>query len=259
MAAKRVLAAGARATGRAGGGTTKKSATRVERAPAPQFAAATPTRAVLVGPSFSDPRVLPALLSRLDLGETDLVVGVDLGVEHCLKAELEPDFCIGDWDSIAVKKLATRYPHITLPPDKDRSDFYFALVAAIEWGVSEIICVGFTGGRIDHQLAALFDIAWIAQEAPSELKLLRIEDEREAYYAVGPKMPLKLKLPHGTPFSVFAACGEAKGVSISGARFVLKSDDLIPSSHGVSNRVAGGEAQISLKKGGLWVVHPRVD
>src|SRR4051812_12235708 len=97
----------------------------------------------------------------IDARSIPLLVAVDGGLKLLRRAGLEPDFAVGDWDSLSPGRPAAALRgilHFTLPRDKDRSDLYYACRAAIAAGANDLVCLGVTGGRPDHQLAALFDL-----------------------------------------------------------------------------------------------------
>ena len=55
------------------------------------------SRAIL----FANGRVPDAKSLRLSIADTDLLVGVDGGTEHCLAMGLTPHLVVGDMDSLA--------------------------------------------------------------------------------------------------------------------------------------------------------------
>src|SRR6056297_1830441 len=81
-----------------------------------------------------------------------LVVAADGGADTALAAGLTPRAVIGDFDSISAAARA-RLPDDTLHPmdDQDSTDFEKCL-AHIDAPL--IIGLGFTGDRLDHQMAA---------------------------------------------------------------------------------------------------------
>lgn len=113
---------------------------------------------VLVGGGDATPQVLH---KALRLGRT--CVAADGGAVLALAAGITPDCVIGDFDSLPPAALAQ------LPKDRlhqiveqDDTDFEKAM-ARITAPV--VIGVGFTGGRIDHQLAACHSLMRFAQQS----------------------------------------------------------------------------------------------
>lgn len=213
-------------------------------------------RAVLVGP------IAPRLSSpALKLTSRDLLIGVDGGAALLLKKGYEPHLCIGDWDSVSSreKKLILEWQrHLSLHHEKDRSDFHYALQAALHLGATRIAATGFAGGRPDHHLAALLDLAELACESGGLSEPPRLIAEDAEYRFVSARTgAFETRLRRGQIVSVFALGGAARGVTLTGFRFEMRGHELSPSSHGLSNEARGGAVRISLEAGCLAVVLTR--
>jgi thiamine pyrophosphokinase len=101
----------------------------------------------LLGAGEVAPGALDAALAR-----APRLVAADGGGDRALAAGLVPERVIGDLDSLSEDgraRLADRLWHV---PDQDDTDFDKALdrIAA-----PVVLALGFTGGRLDHTLAAL--------------------------------------------------------------------------------------------------------
>jgi thiamine pyrophosphokinase len=231
-------------------------------------------RAVLIGPSLElrEPERrswFRKVIRDHKIGRGDFVVGVDGGVNGL--GELQPDLIIGDWDSAKPEALAKLKAQarskartqegscrvVTLPRRKDASDLHFGLQQLADPRFSELLLVGFTGGRPDHHLSNLFEIAHFA--ATHAKKIAAIGPEAEYHFITG---SFRLKRPKGTLISVFAmGTGRKKvteGVSMRGFDYELKNQDLEPSSRGLSNRTRVAVAEIKVRSGVLLVVIPDV-
>lgn len=113
--------------------------------------------AILVsGGAAPSPALLDEAFARL--GEVSLYCA-DGGVGAVLAAGRMPDAVLGDLDSIAatdrtvIEEAGVRL--LTYPAQKDDSDTHLALRMLFETGVEEILLLGATGGRLDHELANL--------------------------------------------------------------------------------------------------------
>ena len=213
-------------------------------------------RAVLVCPRA---RKHDALLKRIGLKRGDLVIGVDGGAERLLQSGIRPTICVGDWDSTsaaAKRRILSQERHLTLAKEKDRSDLHYAFQVARHFGAQEIVALGFSGGRADHQLGVLFEFAEVAgqKSAPQSLSYL---SESEVVHFISPHTrPVRLALKRGAVASVFSLLGEAGGVRLEGFRFTISGGRLAPSSHGLSNLTTAGRQRVSVKKGVLALVIP---
>jgi thiamine pyrophosphokinase len=213
-------------------------------------------RAILIGPAIEKQSLkwLKATLQEIGVSSEDFLVGVDAGLDLFRQLKILPDFAIGDWDSLGKSPGKVPYPYVTLDVDKDRSDLYFALQAALEMGADEVICFGVTGGRPDHHLAALFELAETSDDsAPVQVTAL---DPTARYHFLSKRQPeIRLGgMKRGQVVSIFALGGAAEGVTLKGFAFPLQKARLTPSSHGLSNRARASSCQIKLRSGRIVVM-----
>jgi thiamine pyrophosphokinase len=187
----------------------------------------------------------------------DLRVAVDGGLKIFKKVGWKPHFAVGDWDSLGSEKVSHALRgvfHLTLPRNKDRSDLYYACRAALSAGANDLVCLGVTGGRPDHQLATLFDLSEISGRCDSRVTVVAV-DNSTRYYFLSEKNPeWSAELSPGQLVSVFAMGGEARGVTLQGFKYPLRNAVLQPSSHGLSNRAAQTQCAVRVKKGRLVVM-----
>ena len=83
------------------------------------------------------------------------IIAVDKGLEYLYNHKIEPQYIVGDFDSIDPKVIdyyrkETNIPIREYNPVKDATDTEIALRLGITLGSKEIILLGATGGRIDH-------------------------------------------------------------------------------------------------------------
>lgn len=121
-------------------------------------------RAIVVGGGAFSPALLPAR----EVG--DLLIAADSGYRHLHAAGIEPDICIGDWDSL--DSMPRGCESITLPVAKDDTDLVAAARLGWERGQREFLFLGALGGtRFSHSVAAVQALAWLAAEgAACELR-----------------------------------------------------------------------------------------
>jgi thiamine pyrophosphokinase len=187
----------------------------------------------------------------------DLRVAVDGGLLVFRKMDWKPHFAVGDWDSLGREKASALLRgvfHLTLPRNKDRSDLYYACRAAISAGATDLVCLGVTGGRPDHQLAMYFDLSEIAIEAGPVSSVMALDNDTQYRFLSEKNPQWSATLKKGQTVSIFALEGEARGVTLQGFRFPLKNAVLQPSSHGLSNQVVNAQCSIRVKKGRLLVM-----
>ncbi len=198
-----------------------------------------------------DPRAAQ-ILKSLRPTSRDLKIGVDGGVAVWRKARLLPDFAVGDFDSLeGGARAAEPLMQIQLPAKKERSDLYYAAQAALHLGATELVCVGVTGGRADHHLAAVFDLSEL--DAP----VSALDSSAEYYFRSAPNGPWRKRLKRGQLLSIFAA-RPALGVTLSGLKYTLQNARLAASSRGLSNTATGGFVTVRLTRGRLVIIVPHV-
>lgn len=192
-----------------------------------------------------------ALLSRC-MGESDLTIAADRGLEALDAAGLAPDLLVGDMDSVDPAVLARyegRVPERRLCAVKDDTDGVDALDLAVARGAEEITLLGALGGRLDHALANLMLLvrahrrgAW-AQILTERDRIVRVDGRLSLSGAVGDTVSL---LP----------LGEARGVTLEGFFYPLQ-DATLTSDYplGVSNVVTGDPARVRVTQGDLLLFH----
>lgn len=156
------------------------------------------------------------------------LVAVDGGADLCRAAGMRPRAVIGDLDSIseaARQEFADRLIHIQ---EQETTDFDKALrhVAA-----RLIIAVGFSGGRLDHELAVLNALVRHAGQSCIVLG-------RDSICFLCPPR-IALDLPAGLPVSLFpmsAVRSGSQGLAWPTDGLLFRPDGRI----GTSNAAAGG-------------------
>lgn len=97
------------------------------------------------------------LLEFIKNKQIDYIIAVDRGLEVLDKIHLEPNYIIGDFDSvnrdILKKDKYSKTQIIKLNPEKDYSDTHMALKLALDLNSEIVYIIGAMGKRIDHALA----------------------------------------------------------------------------------------------------------
>lgn len=219
-------------------------------------------RAILLGPVRIPARRLQEIFDSL--GErsfsNSILVAVDGGLDVWSKLGIRPHFAVGDWDSLRDKKRGLKQvPHLSLSTSKDRSDLFYAVIAAIEAGATEVVCVGVTGGRLDHHLAMLYDLSEFSTGRYGKLLSVQARGGDGDTYFLSEKIPIwKGSLMKGQIISILGMKDGATGVSLEGFKYNLRNASMGLSSYGLSNIALKRTCRVSLKKGRLLVVIPNL-
>ena len=184
----------------------------------------------------------PEMVSKL-LDDATLF-GIDGGADKAIAAGFEVSEVLGDLDSVDIVDWKGQS---TLLSDDSSSDLAKSFVVMSERGFTEVDVVGIDGGSSDHILGT-----WAAlTEAPPGISIQLHHSSGITKRLHPTDSPLDFVIPKGEEFSVFAL-EDCQEVSISGARWNLKSEPLSFSTKGLHNQSLG--VQISIKTDGILAV-----
>ena len=94
--------------------------------------------------------------------DADYVIAADAGYENACRVGVEPDLLLGDYDSAPRPEAGAKT--VFLPAEKDDTDTYYAARKALELGATDVVIVGGLGGaRLDHTLANLQTLVFLAK------------------------------------------------------------------------------------------------
>jgi thiamine pyrophosphokinase len=184
-------------------------------------------------------------------------IAADAGLHVAAALDYEVHLVVGDMDSVDPVLLDAHAARGTAverhPVDKDRTDLEIALDHARSLSPRRITVVGGGGGRLDHFVANLSQLAHpdldgidvVAHMPPAIVQV--VTDE------------ITMHGKRGELVSLIPVHGHAGGVTTTGLAFPLSDDDL-PSgaSRGVSNRFEEPLATVAVRTGRLLVIRPGV-
>ncbi|ETP71602.1 thiamine pyrophosphokinase [Lachnospiraceae bacterium JC7] len=214
------------------------------------------------------------------VGKNDYIIAADAGYENLKKLGITPDLIVGDFDSMHiagvkgttgdVKDLdiyedaekAEYIHHLrelkldgvetkVIDPVKNDPDMMACVRIGLEMGMREFHIIGGTGKRIDHSIANLQILAFLAHQ-----------DARGYLYNYSQVTTAirntSLRFPEGMKgfFSVFSYSDHSYGVTERGLKYIINDvtlNSLTPT--GLSNEFVGTEAEISVREGTLILVY----
>ena len=178
----------------------------------------------------------------------DYVIAADAGYLHAQNYNIQPNLIVGDFDSSADPG-GLEVPVERFSSHKDDTDCLLAVRRGLKEGCTHFVILGGLGGRLDHTLANLQTLTFLADHgARGELKgdgswitLLRQDS---------------ISLPQQEGYlSVFALGGPCSGVTLTGTEYPLKQAQLTPNfPMGVSNHIVEQTATIGVQQGDLLVM-----
>ena len=199
---------------------------------------------IIAGSPEFDPELI-----REQSKSCDLIICADRGYSHAKKSGVVPDIVIGDFDS-CEDELSGSFEVIKLNTDKDFTDTLVCADKAVERGCDEITVLSATGGRLDHTLANLYLLSYIADKCKKAS--LVSKKERIELLTKGKTVFAGL---NGLTFSLFPFGSESVFLSVSGARYELESYRLKSSLPiGASNVFSSDSCEIEILDGNALII-----
>lgn len=178
----------------------------------------------------------------------DFVIAADGGYKNTQKLGIKPDAVIGDFDSLGM--IPDDENVIRLPKEKNDTDTLFAIKYGISKGYQKFVIYGGIGGRLDHTLANIQTLAYIAGKGArgfligEGIVITAIKDSKIEFSA-GQKGIV----------SVFCNGSSAEGVYETGLKYPLTNATLTSDTPlGVSNEFTGKESTVSVADGTLIIL-----
>ncbi len=182
---------------------------------------------------------------ELSQNRVKFYVGVDGGGDEILARGTDPAAVIGDLDSFSANGRAAIPPDRLIHVDEqDSTDFEKAMRHIT---APLILALGFTGARLDHELAALHGLVRFPQKP---VILIGGKD-----IVLHLPARLSLDLPAATRVSLFPF--DAVTVGIEGLEWSFEALDLHPARKiGTSNRATGGPVTLRASGPGCLLILP---
>ena len=185
--------------------------------------------------------------------QPDYLIAADGGLRHIEACGLSADMVVGDFDSYVLPPPAHPNLH-ALQREKDETDLFAALQAGIRLHYRHFYLYCATGGRIDHTMANLQLLAYLSRRGLSghlfdaHSVITAITDGAHTFDAA-----------YSGILSVFSADDQSFGVTATGLKYELAHTTLTNDFPlGISNEFIGAESRISVERGTLLLVYPRL-
>lgn len=191
----------------------------------------------------------------LENNSFDNIIAVDKGLEILDECKIEPNYIIGDFDSVNTR-IVNRYNNaniIKLNPEKDFTDTHMAIKLALEIKSSYIVILGAIGTRIDHTIANIH----VLKECMERKIMCEIINENNKIMLINKSCYIDLDKKYKY-VSLIPLTTNVTGVTLKGFKYLLKNATLtIGESVGVSNEQMEKKATIELKEGILICIRSR--
>lgn len=197
-------------------------------------------------------------VSDIPMKEGDLCIAVDGGYEYCKLLEIEPDYILGDFDSISEKEAENvaliaqkdQDKVIILPAEKDDTDMLAAIKLGLAEGYQSFRIYGGMGGRIEHTIANIQCLLYLK------------EHDAVGYLMDGTGMILVAKEEEISfretleGYMSLFSMGDKVTVSIDNMKYNLKEKEITNSFPiGISNEfVYGSKGKVTVHKGVVMII-----
>jgi thiamine pyrophosphokinase len=180
--------------------------------------------------------------ARIEPRGGDFVIAADAGYAELIRQGIKADLVVGDFDSLGeapAGETVVRHPVM-----KDDTDMMLAVKLGLERGFRDFRLYGALGGRLDHTLANLQALQYIAAHGA---RGLIVGDVCAAAVQNG---ALRFRAAAEGVISVFCLASPAHGVDLDGLLYPLTNHTLTPDFPlGVSNEFTGVPACVRVREG----------
>jgi thiamine pyrophosphokinase len=183
-------------------------------------------------------------------GPEDFVISADGGLAYLERYGQPVDLLVGDFDSL--EKTPNGLNIVRLSKEKDETDTFAAVQEGIKRGYTRFHLYGGTGGRIDHTIANIQLLAWLAER---KLQGFLFAND----FVMTAVTDGSLTFPHQESgyVSVFSLSENSTGVYLRGLKYPLDNATVTNTFPiGVSNEFTGKESSVHVEHGTLLVVYP---
>lgn len=184
-------------------------------------------------------------------GREDYVIAADAGLHYLEERGVLADLIVGDFDTLHYVPDGANV--LKLPVEKDDTDMFMAVKEGIRAGYAVFHIYCGTGGRVDHTIANLQMLAYLAENEMQgylfhkDCVLTMIKDRELVFEAAAAGY-----------VSVFSHSEKSTGVYLRNLKYELHDATLTSSFPlGVSNEFIGKESRISVESGTLLVCFPK--
>ncbi|HUQ85764.1 MAG TPA: thiamine diphosphokinase [Candidatus Limnocylindrales bacterium] len=189
------------------------------------------------------------------LAHFDRIIAVDSGASHCYKFKLDPDYIVGDLDSIdknslkKFEKLGSKI--VRFPEEKDFTDTELGIDLAIKNDATQIsILGGIAGDRFDHILS---NVLLLLKKKFAKAQIKFANGNQEIYVA---RNEVKISGKKGDTISFIPISGSVMNITSTGLKYDLANYQLsIQGNHGISNVLTNTTAAATFKNKSLLIIH----
>ena len=177
------------------------------------------------------------------LTKSKTIICADGAANTAIKNNINPDYIIGDMDSIEKKYLSNK--KIIENKDQNTTDLEKVLNWCILNKIQKIILLGFSGKMEDHFLANFYITSYYS-------KKINIKIITDYFTILHLEKFKKIKCKTKTRISIIKALNNPI-ITTKGLLYEINNTNLDLPSHGISNQVINNSFSISIKNGSIFL------
>ncbi len=190
---------------------------------------------------------LPVESFNFSVTPNDIVIAADSGIINAQRFNLEPDYIIGDFDSLGYTPDNSNT--IIHPVEKDDTDTMLAVKLGLEKGYKNFRIFGGIGGRLDHTIANIQTACYVAENNGNAIFYGTNEN-----FTVIKNNVFNFDKENKGNISIFAL-EESTNVNIKGLYYQLENGSVSTNFPlGTSNKFNNKDSTISVKEGKLLII-----
>lgn len=190
--------------------------------------------------------------ARIAPNPGDFVIAADAGYAELIRQGVKPDLVVGDFDSLGevpAGETVVRHPVM-----KDDTDMMLAVKLGLERGYRDFRLYGALGGRLDHTLANIQTLGYLAARDAHGVIV------GDVCLAAVKNGVLRFRAEARGTISVFCLGVPARGVFLEGLLYPLTDYTMTPDFPiGVSNEFTGAPSSVRVRDGCLVAVFGSLD
>lgn len=187
-----------------------------------------------------------------------LFIGVDKGFFYLYEENIEVEAIFGDFDSIPkeiMMKIAEDKKTFRFSPIKNESDTELALSWCCEQKPEEILLLGMTGGRLDHEWCNLGLMRRIQKQYRCKISIVDHCNEITLYNSGSYEISNN---PYYSYISFLPFSESVRGISLQNFAYDLEKTDIEwGTTLTVSNEFIGETGSFSFEEGIIMVIRSR--
>lgn len=198
----------------------------------------------------------PLLLKHLSDFPDALVIAVDGALEVLHGLSVEPDFIVGDFDTVNQELLGFYQENKILrhSPEKDQTDTELAVETARQAGCRKLDFFGALGSRADHSLGNIFLLQELLQRGLDGV----IYDECNKLYLKDKSFSIRKQEQFGNFVSLLPLTDKVYNVTLDGFKYCVSGIDFYRErTLGISNEIQEEKASVQFSDGVFLVVESK--